>query len=250
VEVMNIRSFKVIPGTIILSLFFPFQFLQAKDILIMKGNKSYEGTFQGYKNDKFYFLPDGGKTVNGLRSFAEKLVIDPPAIVTITQRGKKKVEDWKLKSYEKSTFLFDNNGKEVSMPGMQISAIEMGLDFGRAAGGGGGGQEDGANAENKPLKINLNDLSALVKESNSTPEQTRAFERYKTARTTYDSFLEASSAMVKTMDHTTGAAREDILNKLRKRKNDEQPLLGELKQAEKELLTVFPQIKVTSPPGQ
>jgi len=243
---MNKRSISCAACITIMLVGYANSFLHAKDTLIMKGNKNYEGTFQGYKNDNFYFQPNNGKTIKTLRSFAEKLVLDPPALVTIVQRGKKKVEDLKLKSYEKSIFLFDNNGSEVSMPGMQISAIEMGLDFRRAAGGT-GGQEDGQDTENTPLKINLTDLAALVKESNSTPEQTKAFERYRAARNTYDSFLETSSAMVKSMDKATGAAREDFLNKLRKRKNDEQPLLGELKKAEQELLTALPQIKVTAP---
>jgi len=207
----------------------------------MKGTKNYQGTFQGYNRDKFHFQPDSGKMVHELRSFAEKLVIDPPALVTVTPKGKKKIEDMKLKGYEKSTFVFERNGQEIPMQGMQISTIEMGLDFNRGA----GASADDDDADNKPLRINLNDLSEFVKEANCTPEQTKSFERYRTARITYDSFLETSSAMVKSMDKTTGTVREDFLNKLRKRKNDEQPLLGELKKAEQELLTAFPQIKLT-----
>lgn len=243
---MNNRSLQVILGTIIISVILPLQFLHAKDVLIMKGNKSYEGAFQGYKNDKFSFLPDGGKTVNALRSFAEKLVIDPPALVTVTPKGKKKIEDMRLKSYEKSTFLFDKDGTDVPMTGMQISAIEMGLDFARAAGGSSGMKADFGNdaSGSVALNIDLKELSAWMKEGNPAPSQVKAFDRYKAAKTAYDSFLETSAAMVKAMDKATGAAREDHLNKLRKRKNDEQPLIGELKAAEKELLAAFPDIKV------
>jgi len=226
------------------SLIFTAGNLTAGDTLIMKGNKTFTGTFQTFKTDKIYFLPaNGGKIMREQRLYVESLTIDPPSKVLVTPKGKKKIEDMKLTKYSKSNFIFDKNGEEISIPGAQISSIEMGLDFGRAAGGA-GDQQDGSDAENKPLKINLNDLSAFVKENGSTPEQIKVFEQYKTARVTYDTFLDTSSAMVKSMDKTTGTAREDFLNKLRKRKNDEQPILGKLKKAEQELLASFPEIKV------
>ncbi|MDD4869981.1 MAG: hypothetical protein PHR77_05425 [Kiritimatiellae bacterium] len=219
------------------------QMLYANDTLIMKGRKTYEGIFQHFKNDKLYFQPKTGKIINVPRSFAEKLILEPPSQVTVTPRGKKKIEDMKLKGYEKSNFLFEKNGEEFSMPASQISFIEMGLDFGRAANGPAGQDTDNNDDGDKPLIINLKELSAWMKEGTPTPEQTKAFEHYKTARITYDDFVEKSAIMVKAMDKSTGATREDFLNKLRKRKNDEQPLLGELKKAEQELLTAFPEIK-------
>jgi hypothetical protein len=221
--------------------------LHANDTLIMKGNKTYEGIFQNFKNDRLYFQPKAGKSINVPRSFAEKLALEPPSQVTVTPRGKKKIGDMKLKGYEKSNFLFEKNGEEISMPASQISFIEMGLDFGRGANGPAGQDADDNDDGNKPLVIDLKELSAWMKEGTPTPEQTKAFEHYKTARITYDDFVEKSAIMVKAMDKATGATREDFLNKLRKRKNDEQPLLGELKKAEKELFAAFPEIKAPAP---
>jgi hypothetical protein len=241
------KTFNIFCCSIAYFMVFTCQALYANDTLIMKGNKTYEGIFQYFKNDKLYFQPKTGKLINVPRSFAEKLTLEPPSQVTVTPRGKKKIGDMKLKSYEKSNFLFDKNGEEVSMPASQISFIEMGLDFGRGVNGPAGQDTNDGDNGNKPLIIDLKELSAWMKESTPTPVQTKAFERYKTARTIYDDFVEKSAVMVKAMDKTTGATREDFLNKLRKRKNDEQPLLGELKKAEQELLAAFPEIKGPAP---
>lgn len=214
------------------------QTVAAKDTLIMKGNKKYEGIFQSLKNDRIYFQVDGGKTMNQPRTFADKLILDPPSKVTVTPRGKKKIEDMSLKGYEKSNFIFEQNGKEIIMPGMQVATMEVGMDFSRGEGG-----DSGESGGIKPLIIDMADLSSWMKEGNPTPEQTKAFESYKTARTTYDNFVQKSSALVKSMDKATGSAREGYLNELRKRKNDEQLILGDLKKAEKQLLTAFPEMK-------
>lgn len=218
------------------------QSLPAKDTMVVKGKK-YDGTFESMKNDKIHFLPDGGKTMHETRAFVEQLTINPPASAIVTPKGKKKTTDMKLKGYEKSNFIFDRNGESVMMPGMQITAIEMALDFDRAPGGAAASDNDSDNTGDKPLRIDIKDLSAWMKEGNATPAQTRAFESYKVARESYDRFVMESAVMVKAMDSAKGPAREDFLNKLRKRKNDEQPLLGALKSAEKELLTAFPTIK-------
>ena len=233
-------------GFAICACLFPIQSLQAKDTLVVKGKK-YEGTFESMKSDKINFLPDGGKTMHELRAFVEQLTIDPPTKVVVTPKGKKKITDLKLKGYEKSNFIFDRNGEDVLMPGMQLTSVEMALDFERAANSPAAAKTDGDSSGDKPLIIDLKDLSAWMKEGNATPVQTKAFESYKEARESYDRFVAENAAMVKAMDNAKGPTRENLLDKLRKRKNDEQPLLGTLKRAEQDLLTAFPNIKG---PGQ
>ena len=103
----------------------------------------------------------------------------------------------------------------------------------------------GANSESKnaELIIDLKNLAEWMKENNPTPAQSKAYNRYKVARETYNAFLTKSAEMVKAMDKSTGSSREDLLNKLRLRKNDEQPIASEMKKAQEELLAAFPEIK-------
>lgn len=213
---------------------------QAKDSLTIKG-KTTDGTFESMKNDKINFQPETGKSLHEPRAFTEKLVVDPPTKVNVTPKGKKKVTDLKLKGYEKSNFIFDRNGAEVLIPGMQITAIEPTLDFDRAANAAGTGKEEAD--DSKPLIIDFKSLSDWMNEGGASPEQTKAFDRYKAARETYNKFVGENATLVKAMDAAKGPAREEFINKLRQRKNDEQPLLGELKKAEQQLLTAFPSIK-------
>jgi len=105
------------------------------------------------------------------------------------------------------------------------------------------GSGTGSGNEQALLIIDLKQLAEWMKESEPTPVQVKAYNRYKTARTTYDSFLAKSAEMVKLLDRSTGPAREDLLNKLRLRKNEEQPIAGELRKAQAELLAAFPEIK-------
>ena len=93
------------------------------------------------------------------------------------------------------------------------------------------------------LIIDLKKLAEWVNENNPTPAQSKAYNRYKTARASYDAFLAKSVEMIKALDKATGQAREDLLNKLRLRKNEEQPKAIEMKKAQAELLAAFPEIK-------
>lgn len=221
----------------------PYQVLFAADLISARGIKNQEGSFQSFKNDRFYFQATAAKkTLNEQRINVEKLVVEPAAKVIIIPRGKKKTDNMKLKGYEKSNFIFvDSSGKEVSIPGSQISSITPDFDSDR-----GGGSAENDTPGPARMIVDMNELSSWMKEGNPTEAQTKAFEGYKAARTKYDDFVKDSTALVKAMDKSTGPTREDFLNKLRKRKNDEQTLLGELKKAETELLTAFPEIKVSA----
>jgi hypothetical protein len=84
------------------------------------------------------------------------------------------------------------------------------------------------------------DLSALEKAGGLTPAQQAALDRYRRARQEYDAFLSKSTAMVTEMEKATGARRESLLNALRQRKNEEQPISRRLESAEEALLAVLP----------
>jgi len=98
-------------------------------------------------------------------------------------------------------------------------------------------------AKTELLIIDLKKLTEWMNENNPTPLQVKAYNRYKTAKVAYDAFLTKSTEMVKALDKATGQARENLLNKLRLRKNEEQPITIEMKKSQAELLAAFPEIK-------
>ncbi|MFC1497150.1 hypothetical protein ACFLS1_01580 [Verrucomicrobiota bacterium] len=57
----------------------------------------------------------------------ESLVLNPAVKTDLTPRGKKKIEGIIFKGYEKSKFIFDDNGKEMKLSGAHITRIEVGM---------------------------------------------------------------------------------------------------------------------------
>jgi len=215
---------------------------EAEDKLFLKGNEEHTGRLESYKNGKFNFKPDGKTPIHELRTFTEKLVMDPPAVAVVTHKTKReKIEGMKLKRYEKGAFVFDKDGKEVKILAMQISTIEIQMSGGGWGGGGASSSEVG------DLQVDMKALAAWMNENETTPEQKKAFDDYKSARAAYDSFQAESSRLIDAMDNATGAAREQLLNDLRIRKNEEQPILNALGSAEKALLATFPELTGDAP---
>ena len=105
--------------------------ISAMGTIILKGNKSYEGTFEAYKNDRFCFQPKEGKKLHEQRMSVESLILQPPTQVSVKPYGEKERDDLKLKGYEPPNFIFEKNGEIITMPGSRVTRIEMGLDFNR-----------------------------------------------------------------------------------------------------------------------
>lgn len=104
----------------------------AIDRLTLKNGKSFEGSFESFKSDRFYFSPRTGKKLHERRMTVVSLELDPLVEVVVKARGKKKRKDLKFKAYEKSKFIFDHNGKDMTFMGSQMTTIEVGMDFKRA----------------------------------------------------------------------------------------------------------------------
>lgn len=99
----------------------------AMDAIMLRGNRSYEGTFEAYKGGRFYFQPREGEKVNVMRSGVTFLSLEPPASVSVKVFGAGKRDDLKFKRYEKGKFVFEEKGREITSA--RVSIIEMGLDF-------------------------------------------------------------------------------------------------------------------------
>ena len=145
------------------------------------------------------------------------------------QEIKKKAES-NQKDPEKTTYKVGENEAKRAQSNQPAMSVDDG------SGGNSGSRE-------MDLIIDLKSLAEWMKENNSTPAQVKAYDRYRAARGNYDAFLAKSAEMVKAMDRSTGSAREDLLNKLRLRKNEEQSIVAEMRKAQAELLVAFPKIK-------
>ena len=102
-----------------------------KDI-VSKKQETHEGTFESFKNNKFYFTTTSGTKLHELRTSVASLALDPPSRVNIKALGAKKTDGLSLKGYDNSQFLFeDAGGAETKISGAQVTAIEMAFDMRR-----------------------------------------------------------------------------------------------------------------------
>ena len=210
----------------LLALLFFIQVIPASALDILTASaKKYEGTFEGCDGNQFLFRTDGGELLKQRRTSVRTLTLGEPLDAELVQEGKKQPESIKLLGYDDAKFNIEQNGKRRDLFGMKVHSIMVHRPV----------NEEGAVGSR--LIVNLTELESRV---DLTPAQTKALTRYKTIRLTHDKFVAENLEFVKKMDITKGAQRESLMNTLRLRKNQEQPLLLELKSAEAEFLTAFP----------
>ena len=189
-----------------------------------------EGDFQRYENGRFQMVTLKGRFIKEQAGRVTKLVLDKPLKVAYVAADSKEPITAEFKGYDKRTFTFVKDGKDVTVAQMKMKTIERVFE-----GGGEGGQEDGTRY---PIP-NVN-LEALAGED-LTPAQQAVIDKFTEAKKTYDAFLDESTDLVHEMDRLTGAKREEIMNQLRARKNDEQPLKKALIAAFNALTEAFPE---------
>ena len=194
------------------------------------GTKTYEGEFKGFENNQFNFKPEKGKEIRENRTKVKKLALDKPLKVSYEKRGKKPEEGVELLRYEKFKFVFKKDGKERKVLGNGIQKISVAWS---------GGNGFGLPSMERPKVPEPIDFQG-IEGADLTPAQETALAAYKAARGAYDKYVNESSAMVTAMDASAGKRREELLNDLRIRKQDEQPLRNALQQATNDALAAFP----------
>jgi len=207
--------------------------LASRGDTIVIGTKTHTGTFEVYEKGRFIFRTAEGKLLKQNRTSVRRLTLDTLKAVRLVRSGKKQSEEATLVGYDKTKFTIKQAGRKQTLFGARVERILV-------------------MQAPKPLRVVakrpriavevLEDMESL------SPEQAAALDRYKAARRRHDDFLEESSRLVSEMDGTTGKKREQLLDILRRRKNDEQPILRELEQAEAALLAVFPKPAAPQPP--
>jgi hypothetical protein len=200
---------------------------------LVAGNKTHEGTFQGFEKNRFMFATTDGDYLSKPRTTVKELAMDPPRNVILTYKNKK-TEEVRLTGYRMSKFSHQEKKaiEETVISVMKLKSVTVPY----TSGGGADGPSDGI------LRIGLSTLDKVIGDTKLTETETQALERYKAAKKKYDEFRAESARLVAEMDAATGAHREDLLNQLRKRKNEEQPILNDLRAASQEFQNAFPNL--------
>ncbi len=197
------------------------------------GAKSYDGTFDGFEDGRFLFRTAEGREIKEPRSSVRKLNLTEPRQVALTRTSKREPDKLTMTGYENGKFAVKADGKESTIPGMQVRSITVEMDF----------QAFGAMEQaDTPRPVQPIDISGLTARQDLTAEQTAVLKQYQAANGKYNAFLTESSALVEQMDKATGAKREALLNVLRRRKAEEQPVKRDLEISRTALLKAFPDL--------
>ncbi len=199
--------------------------------VIKKAMGEEKGTFSEYKNNKFILKTDNGRTIEVPKASARELILDEPVSVSLLRKGKSKPENAQLIGYGKLQFKLKQNKKDISLSAMYITSLKAQVPMAASETGGAVGGGD--------TPIPAIDTSEFD-EGAMTETQKSALSGYRTARKRYDAFLSESTALVREMDRSGGQRREELLTKLRIRKNQEQPVRLEMSAAHRSLLAAFP----------
>lgn len=106
--------------------------LPAADRIALRGGEAYDGSFQGFKNNRFYFQPTQGELLRETADKVQSLTLDPPVTVTLKPLGKKPLKDVKLLSFAAPAFVFRADGAEQKLPATHVTSIDTSGDLRRA----------------------------------------------------------------------------------------------------------------------
>ena len=202
---------------------------------LMVTGQTKDGTFESYSDGRFHFQTTKFKSVKEQAIRVSKLVLSQPLTVAYMTTDAKEPEPAVLKGYDKRLFTFEKDGKDFTIPQAKMKSIEPMEENGNGGGGGGGDSGDPSQYPIPEVDLSIFDGMEL------TPAQQTTLTKFKTSKKTYDAFYDKNTTMVKEMDQLTGAKRIDLLNQLRLRKGEEQPLRKDLIAAYKALAAAFPQ---------
>ncbi len=193
--------------------------------------KQHHGEFEKFENGKFTFDVTFEETLELKASSVTALTLDSPRPVSLLMAGKQEPMDAKLLRFYRAMFEFEIDGVKKSIYPMKVKQItvkEMEPP-----------PSSGASTEN-PGPRQFVDISGIEHRTDLPSNQMAALKQYISARDAYKAFLAESTRLVRMMDEVAGEERQELLLKLRSRKNAEQPVLRALDEAEEALFAAFP----------
>ncbi len=198
------------------------------------GSKKYEGSFEGFAQTKFIFRVSGGKLLKTPRSSVRRLTLAKPRNATMVKTARREPESIVLVSYGGGgKFTIMQNGRKSQVFALHVTSLSVAKDPPPPAGGG---------MAAGPSSLSPIDTSGVKDRPDLSRQQVAALARYQIAREAYDAFVAESSAMVAEMDTAAGDRRQELLQALRVRKQDERPISGELAASQSALLAALPEL--------
>ena len=197
------------------------------------GSKTQSGTLEGYDGRNFQFRDANGNLLAVPRSSVKALKLDQPRKGEVVIGGKPpSPEKMLVRGFADGEFLLTENGKDLSVMGMRVNRIKLDPL-----------PPSGRDAESVAVRqIADAEINTLLDRPDLTAEKKAILEQYKAAKRKYRDFVAESSSMVATMDTLTGMERQKVLNDLRIRKAEEQPLKREMDENQDALIKAFPEL--------
>lgn len=217
-----------------------FSAIQAMPDEITIGNTKQQGTFEGVENSLLVFRTGKDNVLKENGSKVLRITLDSPCKATITYTSKKPDETVLLKGYEKLKFTIGDRKKERTV----FAATVKQMTVQREAPSSNDGESGGMGGI---IQFDFNTFEAGLQDQELTAAQKTALQNYKSAKTKFDVFVNESTVLQRQMDKSTDAVRENLLNQLRKRKNEEQPIRNALLQAQPAFFSEF-KIEIQPPP--
>jgi len=201
----------------------------AADVITVR-RKDHHGRFEKFENGQFVFHVTFGDILKLKSSSVTSLVPNSSLPVSVHFAGQPKAVDGKLIRFWRAMFEFEIGGAKKNVYPMKVKHIVV--KKAKAA--------PLSTSGNPPGPRQFADISHLEHRTDLPPHQTAALKQYITARDNYKAFLTESSQLVRMMDAASGQKRLTLLEKLRSRKDAEQPVLRALDEAEEALFAAFP----------
>ncbi len=198
------------------------------DQLVMLGSQAKPCTFQGFDSGRLLIVSSKGRLSKEAPSRISRVILSKPLRVNYITSDGKKEEAALLKGFERQQFQLVKDGKESGVPAQKMKTIDI------------IGEDGGEGGVVGRYPVPDVDVNALLG-AKATPAQMKAVDRFLAAKKAYDDFVAESSVLVGQMEKAQGVKRAALLNELRMRKNQEQPIKTELVDACSALSDVFPE---------
>jgi hypothetical protein len=202
-------------------------------------------TFEQFDGQNFHVRDQKSGNKQSLpRLNVYELSLEQPRMADVVMAGKPKPEQLLLKGYANGRFVFSIGGKDQNIVGMDVRSIRpLPVSSSAPAAAAAPGGSQGVPMQQIPDR----DIQTLLGRPGLTPDQKRILEEYKAAKAEYNKFQSESSALVSAMDTLTGNQRQQALNQLRLRKEQEQPVRRRMETSQQAVLAAFPELLTGSP---
>ena len=209
-------------------LLLPILALSADTITVRR--KAQQGDFKTFENGQFAFHVTFGDKLEVRASSVDSPVPDSPRPVSVLFAGQPEAVDAKFIRFWRSMFEFEIDGAKKTAYPMKVKRIVVKQPKASST----------TTSGETPGPRQFVDISHLEHRTDLPPRQAAALKQYVTARDDYKAFLAESTRLVRMMDSAAGEKRQAVLLKLQSRKNEEQPVLHSLDEAEEALFAAFP----------